>query len=101
MRNQFVYTLTIQEGSPETPVFTTVKASFNIEKIVRSVGTRDGGLVVVLDDYHEEEFIADTINTSTNRLIKNKKEKSQVYSEITLNVEDANRFFNRLSIDTL
>ncbi len=101
MRNQFVYTVTLLEGTPEEPVTTSLKASFNTEKIVRTISTRDGGLVVLLDDFHEHIFVNDTINTNTNKLIKNKREKETTFSEITLSAPDAERFFERLSIDTL
>jgi hypothetical protein len=35
----------------------------------------DGSLVVILDDFHEEMVMGpDTVNTSTNRLVKGKRE---------------------------
>jgi hypothetical protein len=34
----------------------------------------DGSLVVILDDFHEEMVMGpDTVNTSTNRLVKGKE----------------------------
>lgn len=59
-----------------------------------------GELIVILDDFHDDWMLTPTsVNPITDRVIKNKREKVPVQSEITLNKKDAERFFNRLSID--
>jgi hypothetical protein len=99
MKNQFSYTITHNTGTEAEPVIINTKASFNIEKVIRSMEVSDGSLVVILDDFHEEMVMGpDTVNTSTNRLVKGKREMSVVQSEIQLYGEDKERFFNLLTV---
>ena len=99
MKNQFSYTISHNTGTEAEPIIVVTKASFNIEKVIRSMEISNGSLVVILDDFHEEMVMGpDTVNTSTNRLVKGKREMSVVQSEIQLNVEDKERFFNLLTL---
>lgn len=99
MKNQFAYTIKHNIGTTEAPEFKESKASFNIDMVIRSLELPDGKLIIILDDFHEEMVKQpDQVNTKTNRIIHGKKEMAVVQSEITLEVEDKERFFNLLSI---
>jgi len=100
MKNQFLYTITHQVGTKEAPETKTSRGSFNIDMAIRSLELPDGNLLVILDDFHEEMITQpDQINVKTNRIIHGKKEQAVVQSEITLNPEDKERFFNLLCIE--
>lgn len=100
MRNQFFYTIKIQTGTQENPEEKSIKASFNIDMVIRSVEIPSGELMIILDDFHEEMMtLPDTVNTKTNRIIHGKKELTVVQSEITLSVEDKERFFQQTNIE--
>ena len=77
MRNQFVYTLVFPEENATTAkieVNNTVKASFNVDKVVRSAGTPNGGLIVVLDDLRDDWIIEPvSVNPATNKVVRNQK----------------------------
>jgi len=99
MKNQFLYTITHQVGTAEAPETKTSRASFNIDMVIRSMELPNGDLIIILDDFHEEMVTQpDSVNVRTNRVIHGKKEQAVVQSEITLNPEDKERFFNLLSI---
>lgn len=84
MKNQFFYTAEF-EGKQ-------FKASFNINKVIRSMGDDDGGLIVILDDFNERVTQQPEINPKTNKFIGMKNVRQTVQSEIHLNNEDAQRF---------
>lgn len=67
--------------------------SFNLNKVVRSVGMEDGTLLILLDDLHERSRDVQAPNLKTNKLeIKRVRETFQ--SEIYLEGEDVTRFNN-------
>jgi hypothetical protein len=102
MRNQFVYTTELKGGTLDNPEILKLKDSFNINKVIRSRSLPTGELVVILDDFHTDWVITPiSVNPNTDKVVKNKREQASVQSEIILNLEDAQRFFNRLSIDAL
>ena len=96
MRNQFFYTLeyTVAPSAPtranDEPIIMRRMASFNIEKVIRSIETEDGKLVIILDDLHEETKLVKVPNQN-GKLIP-KMETQILQSEIHLNEEDKIRF---------
>lgn len=100
MKNQFFYKIKVQAGTAEAPEEQTVIASFNINKIIRSMEIPGDRLVVILDDFHEDIVTQpNQINPKTNRIIVGKKEKVIVQSELTLEPEDKARFIKLLNIE--
>lgn len=96
MRNQFFYTLEYTatpkagDAAGAVPVQVRRMASFNIEKVIRSVETEDDKLIVILDDFHEETRQIMTHNINGKPVPK--MEKQMLQSEIHLNAEDKDRF---------
>ena len=96
MRNQFFYTMEYQVApaaptrANDAPITMRRMASFNIEKVIRSIETEDGKLVVILDDLHEETKLVKVPNQN-GKLIP-KMETQILQSEIHLNEEDKRRF---------
>ena len=90
MTNQFFYTR--KEGDKE---FTD---SFNVNKVIRTVMLAEDDLLILLDDFHEITEEIPEINPKTNKVIRYRKQKNIVHSEITLNKSDAKRFLEKLSI---
>jgi hypothetical protein len=84
--NQFIYTAIIAEKE--------YKASFNIEKVIRTLSKDDGELVVILNDFHEMVTQQPDIDLKTNKVKGYKNVRETVQSEIHLNIQDAERFFN-------
>lgn len=100
MKNQFFYKIKHNVGTAEAPEERFVNASFNIDMVIRSVEIPSGELMIILNDFHQEMItLPDTINIKTNRVIHGKKELASVQSEITLSVEDAERFFQQTNIE--
>jgi hypothetical protein len=98
MTNQFVYKVTHQGSTPEEIV--TTRASFHINKVIRSMELPDGRVIVILDDFHnEKQKVADSVNHSTKRIIKGGEEIVSVQSEIELDAEDGKNFFNILTVN--
>lgn len=108
MRNQFFYTMeyqvtpTAKTVANNEPNIKKVMASFNIEKVIRSVETEDGKLIVILDDFHEEKKQA--IRHNANGKPVPYTETQMLQSEIHLNENDKIRFrlatsFNEKFID--
>ena len=91
--NQFVYTRTDNESGKEA------KASFNINKIIRSVTQEDGTVLVLLDDLHERSHDVPDIDLKTNKMKGVKRQRDVFQSEIVLNAADGERFFNLLNIE--
>jgi hypothetical protein len=96
MRNQFFYTLeytiTPAAGAPAgtKPVVKTRMASFNIDKVIRSMETEDNKLIVILDDFHEETRQSVVNNMKGKPIVK--METQMLQSEIHLNEKDKLRF---------
>lgn len=69
----------------------TYTDSFNLNKVVRSVGMEDGSLLILLDDLHERSRDVQAPNLKTNKMeIKRVRETFQ--SEIYLEGNDVTRF---------
>jgi hypothetical protein len=85
MKNQFIYTATIAEKE--------VKASFNLEKVIRSLAQEDGTVIVILDDFNERVTQQPNIDLKTNKFKGYKSVRETVQSEILLNAADGERFY--------
>lgn len=72
------------------PIIKRMMASFNVDKVIRSVETEEGKLIVILDDFHEEKKQA--IKHNANGKPVPFIETQMLQSEITLNKEDKDRF---------
>lgn len=84
MRNQFFYTAKIGEKE--------YVASLNLNKVIRTLATDEGGLIVILDDFNERVTQQPDIDPRTNKFKGMRNVRETVQSEITLNKEDAERF---------
>jgi hypothetical protein len=93
MQNQFFYTRVDNETGKEA------RASFNINKIIRSVTQEDGTVLVILDDLHERSHDVPDIDLRTNKMKGIKRQRDVFQSEITLTAADGERFFNLLNIE--
>jgi hypothetical protein len=99
MQNQFFYTRKeLVSGTPENPEFKEYRDSFNINKIVRSLTTDDGRLLILLDDLHERAQQVPDVDPKTNKMKGYKREKNTFQSEIYLDPADAERFLKLTSI---
>ena len=85
MKNQFIYTAVIAEKE--------YKASFNIEKVIRSLTEESGNVIVILDDFNERVTEQPDIDLKTNKFKGYKNVRETVQSEIQLNPEDGERFY--------
>lgn len=84
MRNQFFYTAKIGEKE--------YIASLNLNKVIRTLATDEGGLIVILDDFNERVTQQPDIDPKTNKFKGMKNVRETVQSEIMLNAEDAQKF---------
>lgn len=99
MKNQFFYTRKeLKSGTPENPVYNEFRDSFNINKVIRSVGIEDGRLLILLDDLHERSQEVPDVNPRNNTIKGYKRQRNTFQSEIYLEGEDVNRFYNATSI---
>jgi hypothetical protein len=102
MKNQFFYTVkqTIAPGAPgranTEPIEVMQIASFNMEKVIRSLELSDGTLVIILDDFHVEQ--RQSVNNNANGKPIVKMEPVTVQSEIILSKEDKERFMRVTSV---
>lgn len=85
MKNQFIYTAVIAEKE--------YKASFNIEKVIRSLTEENGNVIVILDDFNERVTQQPDIDIKTNKFKGYKNVRETVQSEIHLTPEDGERFY--------
>lgn len=91
MKNQFFYTKTIGE--------VTALDSFNVNKVIRTVTIDEGKrLLVLLDDIHERSQDVPDIHPKTNAIKGYKRQRDVFQSEIYLEGDDINRFYNATSI---
>ena len=90
MTNQFFYTRTANDK--------TFTDSFNLNKVIRSIENEDGTFLVLLDDIHERSHEVPDIDLRTNKMKGTKRQRDVFQSEITLSVEDAQRFKNLTQI---
>ncbi len=99
MKNQFFYTRKeLKSGTPENPVYNTFTDSFNINKVIRTVGIEDGRLLILLDDLHERAQEVPDVDPRTNKVKGIKRQKNTFQSEIYLEPEDVQRFHEATSI---
>lgn len=99
MKNQFFYTRKeLKSGTPENPVYNEFRDSFNINKVIRSVAIEDGRVMILLDDLHERAQEVPDVDPRTNKVKGMKRQKNTFQSEIYLEGEDVERFYNVTSI---
>jgi hypothetical protein len=99
MKNQFFYTRKeLKSGTPENPVYNTFRDSINMNKVIRSVGIEDGRLLILLDDLHERAQEVPEVDVRTNKVKGIKRQRNTFQSEIYLEPEDVERFYEATSI---
>lgn len=98
MKNQFFYTRreTLKEG--EEPVSFT--DSFNLNKVIRSIGMQGGGALLLLDDIHQRPQDRE-IKNKQGKTTSIKREMVTFQSEIYLEAGDAQRFYKLTNIETI
>ena len=99
MKNQFFYTRKeLKSGTPENPVYNVFRDSFNVNKVIRTVAIEDGRLLILLDDIHERAQEVPEIDPRTNKMKGMKRQKNTFQSEIYLEGEHVERFYQATSI---
>ena len=99
MKNQFFYTRKeLKSGTPDNPVYNVFRDSININKVIRTVAIEDGRLLILLDDIHERAQDVPEIDPRTNKMKGVKRQRNTFQSEIYLEGEDVERFYNATSI---
>jgi hypothetical protein len=99
MKNQFFYTRKeLKSGTPDNPVYNTFRDSINMNKVIRSVGIEDGRLLILLDDLHERAQEVPEVDARTNKVKGVKRQRNTFQSEIYLEPEDVQRFYEATSI---
>lgn len=100
MRNQFFYTRKeLKSGTPENPVYNEFRDSFNMDKVIRSVAIEDGRTLVLLDDLHERAQEVPDVDVRSNKVKGVKRQRNTFQSEIYLEPQDAQRFYELTSIN--
>lgn len=100
MKNQFFYTRKEigPHGEGAQPEIISFSDSFNINKVIRTLEVEDGRMLVLLDDIHERAQMVPDVDTKTNKMKGYKRERNTVQTEVTLEVEDAQRFKQLFSL---
>jgi hypothetical protein len=99
MNNQFFYTRKeLKSGTPENPVYNEFRDSFNLNKVIRTVAIEDGRTLVLLDDLHERAQETPDVDPRTNKVKGIKRQRNTFQSEIYLEGEDVQRFYEATSI---
>lgn len=99
MKNQFFYTRKeLKSGTPDNPVYNEFRDSFNINKVIRSVAIEDGRIMILLDDLHERAQDVPDVDPRTNKMKGVKRQRNTFQSEIYLEGEDVQRFYEATSI---
>jgi hypothetical protein len=99
MKNQFFYTRKeLKSGTPDNPVYNIFRDSINTNKVIRSVGIEDGRLLILLDDLHERAQEVPEVDLRTNKVKGIKRQRNTFQSEIYLEAEDVERFYEATSI---
>lgn len=99
MNNQFFYTRKeLKSGTPENPVYNEFRDSFNINKVIRTVAIEDGRMLILLDDLHERAQETPDVDPRTNKVKGIKRQRNTFQSEIYLEGEDVQRFYEAMSI---
>lgn len=98
MRNQFVYTQ--KDPIPGKPdEFRTFKASFNVEKVIRSLAMDDGRVLIILDDIHQRPQDVEVMNKH-GKVTSVKRQMNTFQSEIYLTeTRDIVAFYDLTSIE--
>ena len=98
MKNQFFYTRReLKSGTPENPVYNVFRDSFNINLVIRTVAIEDGRLLVLLNDIHERAQEIPEVDVRTNKVKGVKRQRNTFQSEIYLEPEDVERFYEATS----
>jgi hypothetical protein len=99
MKNQFFYTRKeLKSGTPDNPVYNTFRDSFNMNKVIRSVAIEDGRIMILLDDLHERAQEMPDVDPRTNKVKGIKRQRNTFQSEIYLEAEDIQRFYDATAI---
>lgn len=99
MKNQFFYTRReISGGTPEAPEYKEFRDSFNINKVIRSITLEDGRILVLFDDMHERAQEVPDVDPKTKRMKGMKRERNMYQTEIFLDADDAQRFFELVGL---
>lgn len=99
MKNQFFYTRReISGGTPEAPEYKEFRDSFNVNKVIRSITLEDGRILVLFDDMHERAQEVPDVDPKTKKMKGMKRERNIYQTEIFLDVDDAQRFFELVSV---
>lgn len=99
MKNQFFYTRKeLKSGTPENPVYNVFRDSFNLNKVIRTIAIEDGRLLVLIDDIHERPQEVPDVDPRTNKVKGVKRQRNTFQSEIYLEPEDVQRFYDATSI---
>jgi len=99
MKNQFFYTRKeISGGTPEVPEYKEFRDSFNVDKVIRSITLEDGRILVLFDDMHERAQEVPDVDPKTKKMKGMKRERNMYQTEIFLDADDAQRFFELTSI---
>jgi len=99
MKNQFFYTRKeLKSGTPDNPVYNVFRDSFNMNKVIRTVGIEDGRLLVLLDDLHERSQEVPDVDPRNNKVKGVKRQRNTFQSEIYLESEDVERFYAATNI---
>lgn len=97
MKNQFFYNRKEPIQGTDPLEFKILRDSFNVNKVIRSVSTEDGGCLVLVDDIHERAMeIPSYLPNGKQKGIK--RERNTYQSELLLSPEDAERFYNLTNI---
>ena len=99
MKNQFFYTRReVNGGTPEAPEYKEFRDSFNVDKVIRSITLEDGRILVLFDDMHERAQEVPDVDPKTKRMKGMKRERNMYQTEIFLDADDAQRFFELASV---
>lgn len=100
MKNQFFYTRReVSGGTPEIPEYKEFRDSFNMNKVIRSITLEDGRILVLFDDMHERAQEVPDVDPKTKRMKGMKRERNMYQTEIFLDADDANRFYEFTTIN--
>jgi len=98
MKNQFFYTRKeLVSGTPENPEFKEYRDSFNVDKVIRTITTDDGRLLVLLDDLHQRAQEVPVTNKA-GKITSYKREMNVFQSEIYLDPADVERFYKTIGV---
>lgn len=97
MNKLFYYTREIKISETETKKYLDC---FNLEKVIRTHETDNGGRTILLDDFHEEVRMVDEVDTK--RMVKTGKQvksRETYYTNFDINKEDSERFVKLTNLE--